>query len=166
VTHDKENGLTAVPSETASPALCRAPPKYSRHRKKKKEKESKAGRGPPPPGHDHAVAGRRSSVPHASDATTTSRRPHRSVRRCLTSAARRKLGPPGAWAAARVGRESQCRGRISGLRLRDWDEDGGSRRAAVGAGAAAAASKSESRRRGRNRYCLVSPTSCNLDNVV
>jgi hypothetical protein len=45
--------------------------KYSRHRKKKKRKKSKAGRGPPLPSHYHAVAGRRSSVPHASDATTT-----------------------------------------------------------------------------------------------
>jgi hypothetical protein len=105
-----------------------------------KMKKSKAGRGPPPPGHDHAAAGRRSSAPHASDATTTTRRPHCSVRRRLTSAA-----PPGAWATARVGRESPHRGRISGLRLRGRDKEGGSRRATAGVGAAAAGSKREPR---------------------
>jgi hypothetical protein len=104
--------------------------------KKEKKEKSKVGRGPPPPGHDHAVVGRRSSVPYASDATTTTRRPHRSVRRCLTSAA-----PPGAWATARVGMESSRRGRISGLCLRGQDEKGGSHRAAAGARAAAAGSK-------------------------
>jgi hypothetical protein len=72
----------------------------------KKKKKSKAGRGPPPPGHDHAAAGRRSSVPHASNATTTTCRPHCSVRRCLTSAAL-----SGAWAVTRVGRESPHRAR-------------------------------------------------------
>jgi hypothetical protein len=106
VTHGKEKGLTAVADETASPAHCRAPRTNTQGKKNEKKKESKAGWGPPPPGHYHAVAGRWSSVPHASDAaTTTTRRPHRSVRRCLTSAA-----PPGARAAGSLGRRASREG--------------------------------------------------------
>jgi hypothetical protein len=63
---------------------------------------------------------------------------------------RRELGPPGAWAAARVGRESpRC----------DRDEEGGSRRAAAGAGVVADGSKRESRRYGRNQ-CLRNRIQC------
>jgi hypothetical protein len=138
VTHNKEKGSTAVPQRDG---VTRSLPCATQIlMAQKKEKKSKTGRGPPPPGHDHAAAGHRSSVPHASEATTTTRWPHCSVRRYLTSAAL-----SGAWAVTRVGRESRHRGQISGLSLRGREEEGGSRRATAGVGAAAAGSKREPR---------------------
>jgi hypothetical protein len=58
----------------------------------KKRRKSKAGQGPPPPGHYHAIAGRRSFVPHASDATNIT--PSRLLPASTTTRARRLCSTP------------------------------------------------------------------------
>jgi hypothetical protein len=87
--HGKAKGLTAVPSETASPALCRAPPTNTHDiEKKRKKKQGRSGPASARP------------LPHRRwpPVLRSPRQPHRSVHHCLTSAA-----PPGAQAAGSLG---------------------------------------------------------------
>jgi hypothetical protein len=84
----QRKGVDGRPSETASPALCRAPPTNTHDIEKKEKKQGRS------------VPASARPLPHRRwpSVLRSPRQPHRSVRRCLTSAA-----PPGAQAAGSLG---------------------------------------------------------------